>query len=180
MKTTTVKKSDALLVLLFCLALGGMLALFLLLPKEELSLKEKRVLAAPPRLTATELLSGRFAEDAERYTADHLPGRDFLVGLDARAALLLGRQTAGEVYLCRDGRLAEAPAVFDETGRRLLYPLLEYRFNGNYTAVTAGVPKIPVIIAAAAAGAGLAGLLLWALLGKGKNGEDADPGSGGV
>ena len=111
MKTTTVKKSDALLVLLFCLALGGMLALFLLLPKEELSLKEKRVLAAPPRLTATELLSGRCAEDAERYTADHLPGRDFLVGLDARAAQLLGRQTAGEVYLCRDGRLADALAA---------------------------------------------------------------------
>ena len=68
-----------------------------------------------------------------------------------------------------------------ETGRRLLYPLLEYRFNGNYTAVTAGVPKTAVIIAAAAAaGAGLAGLLLWALLGRRKNGEDAGPGSGGV
>ena len=127
MKTTTVKKSDALLVLLFCLALGGMLALFLLLPKEELSLKEKRVLAAPPRLTATELLSGRCAEDAERYTADHLPGRDFLVGLDARAAQLLGRQTAGEVYLCRDGRLAEAPAAFDETViRRNMDAILDF------------------------------------------------------
>ncbi|MBR3475231.1 MAG: hypothetical protein IKH34_09245 [Oscillospiraceae bacterium] len=127
MKTKLAKTSDKLLVLLFCLCLGGMLALFLLLPKEEVSLKEKRVLAAPPRLTAAELLSGRFAADAERFTADHLPVRDFLVGLDARAALLLGRQTAGEVYLCRDGRLAEAPAAYDEDRiRRNMDAILDF------------------------------------------------------
>ncbi|MBQ3954477.1 MAG: carboxylesterase/lipase family protein [Clostridia bacterium] len=56
-----------------------------------------------------------------------------------------------------------------ETGRRLLFPLLEYRFNGNYTAVTESAPKIAAIAAAAAAGAGLAGLLLWSLLKKGKD-----------
>jgi hypothetical protein len=127
MKMKTAKTSDKLLVLLFCLCLGGLLALFLLLPREEVSLKEKRVLAAPPRLTETDLLSGRFASDAERYAADHLPGRDFLVGLDARAARLLGRQTVGEIYLCRDGRLVEAPAAYDEDGiRRNMAAILDF------------------------------------------------------
>ncbi len=64
-----------------------------------------------------------------------------------------------------------------ETGRRLLYPLLDYRFNGNYTAVTSHIPKAAVI-AAAAAGIGLAVLLLWGLLRGGTSGEGTTrPGS---
>lgn len=108
------KRSDKCIVLLFCLTLGLMLLLFLLLPKRSWSGREKRFLAPAPELRLADVLSGRFAEDAESYAADHLPGRDALVGLQARFLLLTGRQSTREVILCRDGRLVEAPVPFDE------------------------------------------------------------------
>ena len=111
MKTT---RSDKWICLLFALFLALMPLLFLLLPKQELSAREKRYLAPAPELSWNSLVSGRFGEEAEAYAADHLPGRDFLVGLDALCELAAGRQTTRSVYLCRGGRLCEAPAVYDE------------------------------------------------------------------
>ncbi len=107
------KRSDKCIVLLFCLFLGLMLLFFLLLPKGSWSGKEKRYLAQAPSLRTADLLSGRFAEDAEDYAADHLPGRDLLVGLHAHFLLLTGRQASREVLLCRGGRLVEAQVALD-------------------------------------------------------------------
>lgn len=107
------KRSDKCIVLLFGFFLALMPLLFLLLPKEDFSAREKRCLAAAPELTAEKLLSGRFAEEAESYAADHLPGRDFLVGLNAVCELAEGRQIGKSVWLGREGRLFEAPAAFD-------------------------------------------------------------------
>ncbi len=108
------KRSDNWICGLFCLFLALMPLLFLLLPKEDFSAREKRYLAAAPELDAASLLSGRFAEEAESYAADHLPGRDFLVGLNAVGELVSGRQAANEVRLGRNGRLLEAPVPFDK------------------------------------------------------------------
>ena len=104
---------DKCICLLFCLFLALMPLLFLLLPKAEYSAREKRYLAAAPALDAESLFSGRFADEAESYAADHLPGRDFLVGLNAAAELAEGRQTANTVWLGKNGRLFEAPAAPD-------------------------------------------------------------------
>ena len=87
MKTT---RSDKWICLLFALFLALMPLLFLLLPKQELSAREKRYLAPAPVFGWEELISGRFAEEAEAYAADHLPGRDDLVGLDALCELVSG------------------------------------------------------------------------------------------
>lgn len=51
-----------------------------------------------------------------------------------------------------------------ETGRRLLYPLTKYRFNGNYTAASSDGLTPAAKAAIAAAGVGAAALLLWLLL----------------
>ncbi len=51
-----------------------------------------------------------------------------------------------------------------ETGRRILNPLMEYRFNGNYTAVSSSLLPIAAKAAAVTAGIGATGLLLWLLL----------------
>ena len=107
------KACSLILTVLFPLALGGMLLAFLLLPREEFSVREKRFLAAPPALRLSEVVSGRFGEDAESFVSEHLPGRDFLVGLNAYYDLLCGRETAAEVRLGRDGWLFEAPVGFD-------------------------------------------------------------------
>lgn len=108
------KQTDKWICRLFCAFLALMPLLFWLLPKTDYAAREKRYLAAAPALSAENLLSGRFAEEAEAYVADHLPGRDFLVGLNAACELASGRQGANEVWLGRNGRLLEAPVAWDE------------------------------------------------------------------
>ena len=101
-----------------CLLFGGgillMGLLLLLLPKKDFSAREKRFLAQAPELSAEELFSGRLAEDMESYLADHLPGRDFWVGLSAYYDLLSGRQNSKEILLGSSGRLYERPKQWDE------------------------------------------------------------------
>ncbi len=102
-----------LLVLLFCVSLGAVPVLFALLPKEDFSPLEKRVLSQAPALSWNNVKDGGFAEQAEEYAADHLPGRTFLVGLNAGYDLLSGRQLTKDVYLGSGGRLFEAPVEND-------------------------------------------------------------------
>ena len=107
------RRYDILIALLFCLFLGGMLLAFLLLPKHSFSVREKRYLAEAPKLSWRNVASGVFSDAAETYAAEHLPGRDTLVGLNALYDLLSGRQVTKEILRGRDGRLFEAPAPFD-------------------------------------------------------------------
>ena len=107
------RKSDILTCVLFCGFLFAMLALYLALPRQEFSEKEKRYLAEPPKLTWKNLSSGKFGEDVESWLADHIPGRDFLVGLNAYADKLAGRQVTKDIYVTEDGFLVEAPGTWD-------------------------------------------------------------------
>ena len=86
------KLSGYILCLLFLLGIFAMALLFWLLPKEDFSEKEKRYLEKPPELSWDSLSSGAFGEKAEKYMADHLPFRDFLVGVAANAERFVGLQ----------------------------------------------------------------------------------------
>lgn len=107
------RRSDLLLTLLFCAFLGGMLLLFLLWPQAAFSVREKRYLAKAPELSAETLRSGRFGDDAETWCADHLPGRDFFVTVNAHALRLANLQVTQPIYVGQSGRLYERPAVND-------------------------------------------------------------------
>lgn len=107
------KKQQWLLIALFCGFLALMTALYLLLPKEAFSQREKRYLADAPVLTWESLSSGDFSEAVDTYMADHIPGRSFFVGLNAYYDLLTGRQGSKDILLTRDGRLVEAPVQPD-------------------------------------------------------------------
>lgn len=100
-----------------CLLFGGavflMALLFLLLPEKKFSAFEKRFLAPKPALSAEEIFSGHLAEDMETYMAEHLPGRDFWVGLSAYYDLLTGRQNGKEILRGTSGRLYERPKPWD-------------------------------------------------------------------
>ena len=109
------KMKDVVLVALFCGFLGSMLALFLLLPEQSFSEKEKRYLASSPELTADTLLSGAYGEAVEGYRADHIPGRDLFVGISAYYDLLSGRQVTKDVYAAAGDRLVETPVSWDQT-----------------------------------------------------------------
>lgn len=107
------KKSDLLTVLLFCGFLAVMTLCFLLLPKSHFSENEKRYLAEAPALTWDVVSSGEWGEETETYLADHLPGRDFFVGLNAYFDLFTGRQVSKDIRL-RNGKLMEAPVEPDD------------------------------------------------------------------
>ena len=115
MKTINGKR---ILCVLFGLTLGLFLLLYLLLPQEEFSENEKRILARPPELRISSLLSGTFSEEAENWAADHMPARNFFVGLNAYYELLSGRQAMNAIYRGTSGRLYEAPVRFDDAAVR--------------------------------------------------------------
>ncbi len=104
---------DLTLCACFCAFLLGMMLLFLLQPKRDFSPREKRYLADAPRLTLADVTSGRFGEDAESWCADHLPGRDFFVGLNAQALRLSNLQVTQSIYPGSSGRLYERPVEYD-------------------------------------------------------------------
>jgi hypothetical protein len=106
------KKSDFVTIALFCGFLFAMTVLYLILPKTEFSQLEKRYLATAPRADWKDIASGDWGEDAESYLADHIPGRDFFVGLNAYFDLYTGRQSGKEIRVFGD-RLVEAPLDMD-------------------------------------------------------------------
>ena len=101
-------------VVAFCAILGIMAALFLVLPEKDFSETEKRYLEDFPKLTWESLSSGEFGADIETYMADHIPGRDFLVGLNAYVDKWTGRQVSKDIYVAEGDRLVEAPVEWNE------------------------------------------------------------------
>ena len=99
---------------LFCAFLFLMALLLLILPKRRFSEREKRYLAEAPKFSAASVLSGAWGEQAEDYLADHLPGRDFFVGVNAYFDLITGRQPGKDILAVGGGRLVESPASWDE------------------------------------------------------------------
>ena len=108
------KKADILTCVLFCAFLFSMLAMYFLLPGQDFSEKEKRYLADAPKLTWKTLTSGEFGEDVEDWLADHIPARDFLVGLNAYVDKLTGRQVTKDIYVTKENYLVEAPGQWDQ------------------------------------------------------------------
>jgi len=111
------KKSDLLTIALFCFFLSAMAALYLFLPKTEFSQLEKRYLAQAPRAAWEDVASGDWGEAVEGYMADHIPFRDFFVGLNAYFDLYTGRQAGKDIRVSGD-RLVEAPVEIDTTAAR--------------------------------------------------------------
>ena len=105
------KLSDVLTCGIFCGFLGLMLVLFLVLPKSDFSQREKRALAAAPDTSVGAIFSGSFGTQAETYIADHIPGRDFFVGVAGYYDLFSGRQGTKDVLLAAGDRLVEKPNV---------------------------------------------------------------------
>lgn len=106
-------KRNVLTVSLFSAFLLLMLALLLILPKKDFSQNEKRFLAEFPKPDWQSISSGKWGNDLESYLADHLPFRDFFVGLNAYADLAIGKQVSKDIRTAGD-RLVEAPVTWNE------------------------------------------------------------------
>ena len=109
-----VKFYEVLTCVLFCGFIGIMGLCYLLMPKSDFSELEKRNLASSPELTWEQLVSGQYGTDLEDYMADHMPGRNFFVGLGAYYDLLMGQQAAKDVYRAEGNRLVEKPVIWNQ------------------------------------------------------------------
>lgn len=107
------KKSELLTVALFCGFLLAMALGYLFFPKKAFSETEKRYLAQFPQLDWADVSSGAWGDDAETYMADHIPGRNFFVGLNAYFELFTGRQVSKDIWVTQ-GRLMEAPTACED------------------------------------------------------------------
>ena len=76
-------QKELITVCLFCGFLAVMAGLYCLLPKQDFSETEKRYLSEFPVPGWKDISSGDWGEDVESYMADHIPFRDFFVGLNA-------------------------------------------------------------------------------------------------
>ena len=108
------KIENIVIAVFFCGFLAIMLLGYLFLPKDTFSQKEKRYLAKQPEFTWKTLLSGELGEQIEEYLSDHIPGRDFYVGINAAVNLGTGRQITEDVRLLEGGRIVEAPVVWNQ------------------------------------------------------------------
>jgi len=83
----------------FCLFLGGLLAVHLVLPDRDRSETENRVLTQLPEFSWEALKNGSYTEEIEEYFADQFPLRDDWTGLKGRLEQLIGKKEFNGVYL---------------------------------------------------------------------------------
>ena len=107
------KLHNRIMILLFCLAVFAVPVLFFLLPEKDFSEREKRYLAEAPVLNTENLLSGALTEQLSSYVADHFPGRELFVGIQAYFDLLSGRQATRDYFPATGGRLFAKPTEVD-------------------------------------------------------------------
>ena len=108
------KIENIIICVAFCAFLAIMSVLYFALPKSDFSELEKRFLASAPEVTGESILNGEFGKDIESYLADHMPARDFFVGLNSYFELFTGRQAADDIYVSKSGSLVEAPAKWNQ------------------------------------------------------------------
>ena len=108
------KRHNIIITVLFCGFIGIMAVLTLVLPKQEVSVNEKRVLAKPPQFSIDKVTSGKWEREFEGYISDHFPARDFLAGTDAYFMLSTGRNGSNDIYKGKDGYLFQTPVKVDK------------------------------------------------------------------
>lgn len=101
------QKADRILVVGFILALFLMFIAFLILPKERFSELENRVLQSAPKLTWDNLMSKKFADDAESFVTDQFPFRSEWLAVKSSIEQLRLQQENNGIYKGSEGYLFE-------------------------------------------------------------------------
>ena len=98
----------------FVVLLFGVTAANLLVPQREFSENENRYLQTLPVLNAEELLSGKFSQSFEKYTADQFLARDGWIGMKTIAELGMLKKDNQRVYFGKDGVLFDAGEAIED------------------------------------------------------------------
>lgn len=110
------QKEYIITVSAFCLFIATMLLCYIFAPKTDFSQLEKRYLKEFPEISAQKILSGEFGSEIEAYMADHMPSRDFFVGVNSYFELLTYQSRVSDIYLTKDNALVEAPININDVG----------------------------------------------------------------
>lgn len=94
---------------IFCGFILTFMVLYFVLPKASFSPQEKKNLAEFPELTVQTVMDGKFQKELDTYMSDHVPLRNFYVGLSADYELISGRNGEKGIYLGNDGYLFPKP-----------------------------------------------------------------------
>ena len=108
------KTHNIIITVLFCGFIGIMGILTLVLPKQEVSVNEKRILAKMPQFSLDKVASGKWEKDFEGYISDHFPARDVFAGGDAYFMLYTGRNGSNGIYSGKNGFLFQTPVKNDK------------------------------------------------------------------
>lgn len=100
-------KAEWLLVISFVSTLFVFALLFFVLPHEQFSELENRYLQRSPKLTIENVLSAKFAEEAENYVTDHFPFRNQWLSIKSVSEQARLQQENNGIYKGKDGYLFE-------------------------------------------------------------------------
>ena len=140
-------KKKHILPIIFCAFITLFMVLTIILPKQERSSNEKRVLAKFPEFTWSNLSSGKYMSEFDTYLADHFAFREKWVGAYSYATLALGLNGTTGVYACDDGYLITTPEDYDESQiKRNLGTLKTFAEKNNLDSTLIIVPSTGYIM----------------------------------
>lgn len=135
------KKTNLLLSILFCVFFGAMMLLFFIMPKQEFSQNEKRVLEKMSEFSFKSLADGSWFSQMDTYFSDHFFGRDFWVGLNAYRNQFIGLNSAGDIYKGKDGWLIEKPIQKNDLFKQNIQSIEQFvKSNENQNIYFMAVP----------------------------------------
>ena len=154
------KAKNILIVTISGALIFGGLFLCLFLPKDQYSISERRELEPFPKVTASEVASGRFMAEFENYATDNFPFRDFMRAIKAHIVYDIFRQRENNGIFIHEGHIATTdypynPDSIEYAASRFQYIYDKYLDNsrvyfsvipdkGNLLAESAGVPGYDV------------------------------------
>ena len=140
-------KKKHILPIIFCTFITLFMVLTIILPKQERSANEKRVLAKFPEFNWENISTGNYMSEFDTYLADHFAFREKWVGAYSYATLSLGLNGTTGVYACDDGYLITTPAKYSESQiRRNLGTLKTFAKKNNLDATLIIVPSTGYIM----------------------------------
>ncbi|MFJ7667198.1 DHHW family protein [Lysinibacillus sp. NPDC097195] len=108
------QKAERLLVFSFVGTILFFALLFFILPHQRFSELENRYLQATPHVTWDNVVSKKYAEEAERFVTDHFPFRDKWLGVKSIVEQSRLQQENNNIYKGKDGYLFDKFTKPDE------------------------------------------------------------------
>ena len=108
------RRFSRLVVIIFCVFIGGIGFISAVLPDKEFSEMENRNLQPFPKFTSSRWKSGRYMEELEEYISDHVVLRDQWVGLKATLEVMVGKKENNGVFFGANNTLINCVTVEDE------------------------------------------------------------------